>query len=93
MLPSYDTDEASQRVIQRITPYEVFAYSTLLHEALHVQGLINERLTECAANDAVRWAARFYGLHQTQANWLSRIAFDQSTRNTADHVPQPLRSV
>ena len=55
MLTYMHSDRASQQVVQRITRNEVFAYSTLLHEALHVQGLHNERMTECAANDAVRW--------------------------------------
>ncbi len=83
MLTYMHSDRASQQVVQRITRNEVFAYSTLLHEALHVQGLHNERMTECAANDAVRWGAQWMGMHPRQANWLSRVAFDMSTRNTA----------
>ena len=37
------------------------AYAILLHESLHRQGLRNERLTTCFANDAVRWGTGWYG--------------------------------
>ena len=33
------------------------AFSVLLHEALHRQGIDGERATTCLGNDAVRWAA------------------------------------
>lgn len=62
--------------------WQVFSFSTLLHESLHVQGIKNERLTECVANDSVRWAAMAKGLPKSDANTLSRIAFDMSAKWT-----------
>ncbi|MBA2740770.1 MAG: hypothetical protein H0U46_02020 [Actinobacteria bacterium] len=43
------------------------AYGVLLHEALHRQGLRDERLTTCFANEAVRWGTRFYGGSEAKA--------------------------
>lgn len=43
------------------------AYGILLHEALHRQGVRNERLTTCFANDAVRWGTRWYGGSEAKA--------------------------
>ena len=60
--------------------WDVFSYSTLLHEALHVQGVRNERNAECLANDAVRWAGRVLGLSNRQADKASRMAFDRSAK-------------
>ena len=37
------------------------AYAILLHEALHRQGVRNERLTTCFANESVRWGTRWFG--------------------------------
>ena len=63
--------------------WQTYAYSTLLHEALHVQGIDDERVTECVANDSVRWAARSFGLDETLANRASRIGWDMSAKYTA----------
>jgi hypothetical protein len=64
--------------------WAVGSFATLLHEALHVQGVKNERTTECLANDSVRWSAMAFGLPKSKANDLSRVAFSQSARWTAD---------
>jgi hypothetical protein len=64
---------------------EIVAFSTLLHEAMHVQGVRNERYAECLANDAIRYAAlaRAAFIHKSEANYLARIAFDQSAKLVA----------
>src|SRR5262249_40217307 len=52
--------------------FQVFGFSTLLHEGLHVQGIRNERTTECFANDSIRWTAmNVYGMPKPDANTLS----------------------
>jgi hypothetical protein len=51
----------------RQTVYTAAAYSILLHEALHRQGIRNERLTTCLANDAVRSGALWLGFDEKQA--------------------------
>ena len=76
-----------------IQPSEVGAYATLLHEALHVQGYKDERLTECVANDTIRWATVgwYQGITRSSDGWLSsndanrlsRMAFDWSARMVA----------
>jgi hypothetical protein len=59
------------------------AFSVLLHEALHRQGIDDERATTCLANDAVRWAGKALGLSDLQADRARLLAF----RYTAQHVP------
>jgi len=51
----------------RHTVYTAAAYSILLHEALHRQGVRDERITNCLANDAVRWGALWFGFDELQA--------------------------
>jgi hypothetical protein len=51
----------------RHTVYTAAAYSILLHEALHRQGVKSERITTCLANDAVRWGALWFGFEDEQA--------------------------
>jgi hypothetical protein len=51
----------------RHTVYTAAAYSILLHEALHRQGIRNERITTCLANDAVRWGALWFGFEAHEA--------------------------
>lgn len=68
---------------QAVTPAEVGAYATLLHESLHVQGIRDEQVTECLANDSVRWVALGYDIPKSEANRLSRMAFSWSYRNVA----------
>ena len=74
------------------------AWSTILHEALHRQGLRNERVTECYANVAVKYTARivYLGLlgprNATDAEWRAKerignraqtLAFNYSTQHVA----------
>ncbi len=49
------------------TVYTAAAYSILLHEALHRQGVKSERVTTCLANEAVRWGALWFGFEETDA--------------------------
>ena len=51
----------------RHTVYTAAAYAVLLHEALHAQGVRNERITTCLASDAVRWGAVWFGFDEAQA--------------------------
>jgi hypothetical protein len=51
----------------RHTVYTAAAYSILLHEALHRQGVKSERITTCLANDAVRWGALWFGFEDKEA--------------------------
>ena len=51
----------------RHTVYTAAAFSILLHEALHRQGVGNERITTCLANEAVRWGALRFGFSEAQA--------------------------
>ena len=51
----------------RRTVYTAGAYAILLHEALHRQGVRDERITTCLANDAVRWGTTGLGLDETMA--------------------------
>ena len=51
----------------RHTVYTAGAFAILLHEALHRQGVVNERITTCFANEAVRWGALRFGFSEAQA--------------------------
>jgi hypothetical protein len=51
----------------RHTVYTAAAYAILLHEALHRQGVRDERITSCFANDAVRWGALWLGVDEPKA--------------------------
>ncbi|MEX0851069.1 MAG: hypothetical protein WD015_06155 [Gaiellaceae bacterium] len=51
----------------RHTVYTAGAYAILLHEALHRQGVQDERITTCLANDAVRWGTEWLGFDETKA--------------------------
>jgi hypothetical protein len=62
-------------LLGRHTVYTAGAYSILLHEALHRQGLANERFTTCFANDAVRWGALWLGFSDAQALRARNLAF------------------
>ena len=58
------------------------SFSILLHEALHRQGLRNERLTTCFANEAVRWGAEWLGFTRQQALRARNLAFSYTRRYT-----------
>ena len=59
----------------RRTVYTAGAYSILLHEALHRQGVRNERTTTCLANEAVRWGAEWFGFGEAKALRARNLAF------------------
>jgi len=60
-------DNVRAFLVGRHTVYTAAAYSILLHEALHRQGVRDERITNCLANDAVRWGALWFGFDELQA--------------------------
>jgi hypothetical protein len=64
-----DTTCANVRefLVGRHTVYTAAAYAILLHEALHRQGVRNERVTSCLASDAVRWGAMWLGFDEQRA--------------------------
>lgn len=59
----------------RHTVYTAGAYAILLHEALHRQGLRNERITTCLSNEAVRWGSLWHGFSEAQALRARNLAF------------------
>lgn len=59
----------------RRTVYTAGAFSILLHEALHRQGMGSERMTTCLAIDAVRWGAEWLGASERQALRARNLAF------------------
>jgi hypothetical protein len=59
----------------RHTVFTAAAYSILLHESLHRQGVRNEKVTTCLANDAVRWGALWFGFEERQALRARNLAF------------------
>jgi hypothetical protein len=65
-------------LLGRHTVYTAAAYSILLHESLHRQGLKSERITTCMANDAVRWGALWLGFDDEQALRARNLAFTYS---------------
>jgi hypothetical protein len=60
----------------RHTVYTAAAYSILLHESLHRQGVRNERITTCLANDAVRWGALWFGFEEHEALHARNLALE-----------------
>lgn len=59
----------------RHTVVTAAAYSVLLHESLHRQGVRDERLANCFANDAVRWGAEWLGFDRERALIARDLAF------------------
>jgi hypothetical protein len=59
----------------RQTVYTAGAYAILIHEALHRQGVKNERITTCLANEAVRWGTLWHGFSEAQALRARNLAF------------------
>jgi len=59
----------------RHTVYTAGAYSILLHEALHRQGIAHEAMTTCFANESVRWGALWFGFSEAQALRARNLAF------------------
>jgi hypothetical protein len=64
----------------RHTLFTAAAFAILLHESLHRQGLRNERLTTCFANDAVRWGTEWLGFSPEQALRARNLAFEYTRR-------------
>jgi hypothetical protein len=59
----------------RHTVYTAAAYSILLHETMHRQGVRDERVTTCLANEAVRWGALWFGFDEPEALRARNLAF------------------
>jgi hypothetical protein len=51
------------------------AYAVLLHEALHRQGVRDERVTTCFANESVRWGVEWFGGSEAKALRARNLAF------------------
>ena len=60
----------------RQTVFTAAAFAILLHESLHRQGIRNERVTTCYANEAVRWGALWHGFSDERAIRARNLAFD-----------------
>ena len=71
----------------RHTVYTAAAYSILLHESLHRQGVRNERITTCLANDAVRWGALWFGFDERQALRARNLALTFTRMFSPRRVP------
>lgn len=78
-------------VLGRHTVVTAAAYSVLLHESLHRQGIRNERLANCFANDAVRWGTEWLGFGEELALRARDLAFAFSRRYAppAYHIGMP----
>lgn len=62
-------------LLGRRTIFTAGAYAILLHESLHRQGLTDERITTCFADEAVRWGAEWFGSSEAQALRARNLAF------------------
>jgi hypothetical protein len=60
----------------RHTVLTAAAYSILIHESLHRQGVRSERVTTCLANDAVRWGALWFGFDERESLRARNLALD-----------------
>lgn len=68
----------------RHTVFTAAAFAVLLHESLHRQGVRNERVTTCFANEAVRWGALWHGFTDEQALRARNLAFTYSRLHLPD---------
>jgi hypothetical protein len=75
----------------RHTVVTAAAYAVLLHESLHRQGMRDERLANCFANDAVRWGAEWLGFGKERALIARDLAFAFTRRFSppAYHIGMP----
>lgn len=75
----------------RHTIFTAGAFSILLHESLHRQGVRDERITNCLANEAVRWGAETLGFDEELALRARDLAFEFSRRfePRAYHMGRP----
>ncbi|HUF02412.1 MAG TPA: hypothetical protein VMN35_08305 [Gaiellaceae bacterium] len=79
-LRSLTCENVRSFVFGRHTVFTSAALSILLHESLHRQGLRNERLTTCFANEAVRWGAEWLGATRERALRARNLAFEYTRR-------------
>jgi hypothetical protein len=68
-------DNVQAFIAGRHTVYTAASYAILLHEALHRQGVRDERITTCLANDAVRGGALWLGFDDERALRARNLAF------------------
>ncbi len=73
-------DNVRAFLVGRHTVYTAAAFSILLHESLHRQGVRDERITTCLANDAVRWGALWFGFDERQALRARNLALTFTKR-------------
>ena len=79
-LRSGTCDNARLFLTGRHTVDTAAAFAVLLHESLHRQGLRNERITTCFANEAVRWGAEWSGASEARALRARNLAFTYAKR-------------
>jgi hypothetical protein len=79
-LRSLTCENVRSFVAGRHTLFTAAAFAILLHESLHRQGLRNERLTTCFANEAVRWGSEWLGFTRVQALRARNLAFEYTRR-------------
>lgn len=79
-LRSLTCENVRSFVTGRHTLFTAAAFAILLHESLHRQGLRNERLTTCFANDAIRWGSEWLGRTRAQALRARNLAFEYTRR-------------
>jgi hypothetical protein len=79
-LRSLTCENVRSFVSGRHTIFTSAALSILLHESLHRQGVRNERLTTCFANEAVRWGAEWLGSSSERALRARNLAFEYTRR-------------
>jgi len=88
-----------------ITEYTAGAMSTVLHEALHRQGLGDEKLTECYGNSSTRYAGWLSWWQHTPdesdaswaaaeqwGNWAMKLAFQYSHHVVDESYEMPTSS-
>jgi hypothetical protein len=59
------------------------AFSIVLHEAMHRQGVKTERAANCLANDGVFWAGKYFGYSAQEAEKARVLAFNYANRTAA----------
>jgi len=85
-----------------ITEITAGAMSTVLHEALHRQGLDDERTTECYGNSTTKFAGlnawwqyvpdssdASWSASERWGNWAMKLAFQYSRHSVADDYQMP----
>jgi hypothetical protein len=84
------TCENARRLVAGLVRWDTAAaFSVLMHEAMHRQGVANERAASCLGADAVRWAARAFGLGDRQAERARLLAFRYTASTTTAEYQLP----